>query len=102
MTTLHKFAYPVNIPKTTAGQSCVQAVLSSSLPAKMKQEAARFISRNVIPDCGRVAPNCLKAHLISTAKKMGMNDKIQYLNSLFRAKIGFNGYYLDENRLKKV
>lgn len=102
MSYLPKFILPLNVPKTVAEQVCVKAVLKSNLPQKIKEEAANFISRNVIEDCGKVAPNCLKAHLIKTAKKMKMNDKINYIDSLFKAKIGYQGYYLDSGKLMKV
>lgn len=90
------------MPRTIAEQACVKAVFKSKLPSKIKEEAMHFISRNILPDCGRVAPNCLKAHLIKSAKEMNLHDKISYIDGLFKADIGFNGYYLDSGKLKKA
>ena len=83
-------------------QACVIALRKAELPIILKSEAEQFIQRNVLQDCGRVPPNCLKAFLIKTVKRMGMEKKIPYVNNLFRADIGYKGYYLDAGKLYRV
>jgi hypothetical protein len=84
-------------------QACVQAIFKSSLPYEIKSEMRKFISRNTLHDCQRVPPNCLKAHLIKTAKSKHLPEsRINKLKKLFKSKIGFKGYYLDKGKLKKV
>jgi len=87
------------IPKSALNQSCVKALYNSNLPLKFKNEGFKFVKRNLISDCNKVAPSCFKAHLLKTAEKFKINsDKV---NNLFKSKIGFNGYYLDNEKLKK-
>lgn len=94
---------PDENPVFASEQPCVKSILNSELPAKIKVEMNKFISRNIIKECGRVAPNCLKAHLIKTAKAHGFpEEKINSLKKLFKSKVGFNGYYLDAGKLKRV
>ncbi len=84
-------------------QACVIAVRKADIPYELKKEAERFISRNVLPDCGRVPPNCLKAHLLNTASRLGLGkDSLIKLKNLFKSKIGFKGYYLDNGKLRRV
>jgi len=98
-----KTNYIENLPKTLARQSCVKAIITTKLHPKLRSEMERFISQNTISDCNKVAPNCLKAHLIKTAKRLRLpSKKINYLKSLFKSKIGYMGYYLDDGKLKKV
>lgn len=41
--------------------------------------------------------------MIKTAKKLSLNEnKINYLNKLFKAKIGHGGHYLDAGKLRRV
>ena len=82
-------------------QACVKAFRKADFPQEYKKNIEKFISRNVIPDCGRVAPNCLKAHMIKTAKKFGLKN-IDKIKGLFRARVGFNGFYLDGEKLRRV
>jgi hypothetical protein len=92
-----------NIPRSVIEQACVKSIYNAKLSTDLKNEIDKFISRNILPDCGKVPPNCLKAHLIKTAKKFGLSRaKINHFKRLFKAKIGFNGYYLDNGKLKKV
>ena len=84
-------------------QPCVRAIRIAKLPYPLKEELYAFIQRNIIPDCGRVSPNCLKAHMVKTAKNLGLsNKKIYYFKKLFKAKIGYKGYYLDAGKLRRV
>lgn len=84
-------------------QPCVNAVRRARLPKELKKEIKSFIQRNTLEDCGKVPPNCLKAHMIKTAIHMGMNqNKITQISRLFKSKIGFNGYYLDAGKLRRV
>lgn len=79
------------------------ALKNSELPNEYKREVGKFIERNVLPDCGRVPPNCLKAHMIRLAKIFRFRKKdIDYVKNLFRGSIGYDGYYLDRGRLKRV
>ena len=101
--------YLSNISGTAGGtfsinsQSCVIAIRESNLPSELKEEMRLFAQRNTLPDCGRVPPNCFKAHLIKTAKKIGINrNKIDFLKRLIKGKIGYKGYYLDKGKLKRV
>lgn len=84
-------------------QPCVIAVRKAKLLPELKTEVEGFIKRNVLLDCGRVPPRCLKAHIVKTAKKIGLSEKrIYFLKKLFRARIGWNGYYLDAGKLRRV
>ena len=85
-----------------AKQSCVKLIRKSDLPVILKAETEQFIERNVIADCGRVAPNCLKAFMIRTAQRMGLYLLIPYVKTMFKAKIGYDGYYLDRGQLFRV
>lgn len=99
-TTFLKFE---KFPKTIAKQACVKATFNNSLSLKLRKEAYKFISRNIIPDCQRVAPNCLKAHLIKTATKLKLSkNKLDNIKNLFKSKIGYKGYYLDSGKLKHI
>lgn len=83
-------------------QSCVRVLRQSRLPVILKVEAEKFIERNTLQDCGRVPPNCLKAFMVKTAQKMGLQRIIPYVKSMFKAKIGYEGYYLDGGKLFRV
>ncbi len=83
-------------------QSCVKAFRSANLPIILKSEGEQFINRNILSDCGRVAPNCLKAFLISTAKKMRAIKLIPHIKNLFKSEIGYKGYYLDAGNLRHI
>jgi|SRR3989344_28390 len=83
-------------------QSCVRTIRKSSLPVILKVEAEKFMERNILPDCGLIPPNCLKAFMIKTAQKMGLKNIIPNLKSLFKAEIGYDGYYLDGGKLFRV
>ncbi len=87
------------IRKYLARQSCVLAVRKAELPPILKAETEQFIERNILPDCGRVPPNCLKAFMIKTAQKMGLTKIIPYVKNLFKSKIGYEGYFLDNGKL---
>jgi len=80
-------------------QSCVRLIRNAELPVILRAETEQFILRNILPDCGRVPPNCLKAFMIRTAQRMGLNNIIPSLKSLFKSKVGYNGYYLDGGKL---
>lgn len=98
----------IQIPKYEASrnyvdsQACVIAVRKSQLPAIVKQEAEQFIERNVLPDCGRIPPNCFKAFLVKTLKSIGMPEIVPKIKSLFKASIGYQGYYLNAGNLYRV
>jgi hypothetical protein len=83
-------------------QPCVIALRKSNLPLIIKSEAEQFINRNILLDCGRVPPNCLKAFLINTAKKMCLSKIIPDIKQLFRSQIGYYGYYLDNGNLRHI
>ncbi len=83
-------------------QRCVRLIRKSSIPVILRAQTEQFISRNVLPDCGRVPPNCLKAFMIKTAQKMGLKNLIPNIKSLFKSKIGYNGYFLDGGKLFRV
>ena len=86
-----------------ARQPCVKAIISANLPPSLRRELEAFIQRNILSDCIRVPPNCLKAHIIKTARKLNMTEKkVNELKKLFRSKIGYDGYYLDAERLRRV
>ncbi len=91
------------LPKTVLGQPCVKSIINNNLNYNLKKEMFLFIKRNTLQDCGKVPPNCLKAHLIKTARKLKLPAKrLTYLKNLFRAKLGYMGYYLDSGKLKKI
>ncbi|MEK6793053.1 MAG: hypothetical protein AABX96_02140 [Nanoarchaeota archaeon] len=83
-------------------QSCVRLIRRAELPVILRAETEQFISRNVLSDCGRVPPNCLKAFMIGTAQRMGLNNIIPSLKSLFKSEVGYQGYYLDGGKLFHV
>jgi len=98
-----KTNYIENLPKSLVEQRCVYVILNTKLPRDLKSEMVNFISRNILPDCNKIAPNCLKAHLIKTAKKLKLSSRrISSLKTLFKSKIGYNGYYLDNGNLRRV
>ncbi len=86
----------------TNRQACVIALRNANLPIIVKAQAEQFIERNILKDCGRVPPNCLKAFLIKTIKKMGMTSAVPYARDLFRSDVGYNGYYLDAGKLCSI
>ncbi|NCN99260.1 hypothetical protein CO155_00880 [Candidatus Pacearchaeota archaeon CG_4_9_14_3_um_filter_35_19] len=91
-----------SIPPGAAQQACIKSVLNLRNPA-LRKRMISFIKRNLIPDCQRVAPNCLKAHLLNEAKSLKLpKRKIEELKSLFKSKIGYDGYYLDSGKLKRT
>lgn len=103
MRILPNFTRRLNGKNSLERQSCVKAVKRAKLPLPLRKEINAFIQRNVLSDCGRVPPNCLKAHMIKTARKLKLNDnKISDLKKLFRAEVGYEGYYLDSGRLRRV
>ena len=83
-------------------QGCVRRIRQASLPLLLRAEAEKFIERNTLPDCRRVPPNCLKAFMIQTAQRMGLHRIIPYVKNLFKAKVGYEGYYLDSGELFRV
>lgn len=83
-------------------QSCVRVLRQSRLPVILKVEAEKFIERNTLQDCGRVPPNCLKAFMIKTAQKMGLQRIIPYVKNMFKSKVGYDGYFLDRGKLFRV
>lgn len=92
-----------SIPQTAKSQACVRALQKYNLSSEIRKEMEKFISRNILPDCGKVPPNCLKAHLINTAKRFGISHtQLSKLKNSFKAKVGFKGYYLDNGKLMKV
>jgi hypothetical protein len=91
-----------NLINLTSSQSCVRVIRKSNLPVILKAETEKFIERNLIPECGRVSPNCLKAFMIKTAQKMGLNRVIPYLSNMFKSNIGYRGYFLDQGKLFRV
>ena len=88
--------------KNIARQACVIAIRKAELPTIVKAEAEQFIQRNILEDCGRVAPNCLKAFLVKTINKMGLEKMIPYVKNLFKSKVGYEGYYLDAGKLCRI
>lgn len=93
---------PNEIQNNLNRQSCVRVLRKSKLPVILKAEAEKFIERNVLQDCGRVPPNCLKAFMIRTAQKMGLQRIIPYVKNMFKSTIGYDGYYLDSGKLFRV
>ena len=84
-------------------QPCVRAIRRADIPFELQAELEAFIQRNILADCWRVPPNDLKAHMVKTAKSIGLGKKIiNHLKKLFTARIGFKGYYLDDGELKRV
>lgn len=80
----------------------MRRIRRSNLPLILKAETEKFIERNLIPECGRVSPNCLKAFMIKTAQRMGLNRIVPYLSNMFKSNIGYRGYFLDQGKLFRV
>lgn len=97
--TIQQLARYEPLRKNVDRQACVIAIRRAELPPIFKAEVEQFIDRNVLPDCGRVAPNCLKAFMVKTAHRMGLTKVIPYVKKLFRSDIGFKGYFLDSGKL---
>ena len=84
-------------------QPCVRAINTAKIPLKLRRELNLFVGRNKITDCGKVAPNCLKAHMIKTASEIGLKkEKIKKLKELFKSRIGYKGHYLDKGKLRRI
>lgn len=84
-------------------QACVKAVHKAKLPETFKRDLDRFIYRNIIPECGRISPHCLKAYMIKKAKQKGFSERfVERVKGLFKGKVGYEGYFLDNGRLRKV
>ena len=65
-------------------QPCIKAIKKANFHPKLRKEINAFIQRNVLSDCGRVPPNCQKAHMIKTDKKINMPEKkVKNLKKLF-------------------
>jgi len=48
-------------------------------------------------------PRCLKAHMIKTAEKIGLqSESIRFLSYFTKGEAGHYGYYLDGNELIKI
>ncbi len=88
--------------KHVDSQSCVIAFRKAELPIIFNAEVEQFIERNVLPDCGRIAPNCLKAFMVGTAQRMGLVKIIPHITKLFKSDVGFRGYFLDGGKLFQV
>ncbi len=88
--------------KHVDSQSCVIAFRKAELPIVFNAEVEQFIERNVLLDCGRVPPNCLKAFMIGTAQRMGLTKLVPYIKNLFKSDVGFKGYFLDGGKLFRV
>jgi hypothetical protein len=83
------------------------------LPTALIEELEDFTERNSLaimayslPDrkpIHKCCPQCLKAHIIKTAKdlKIGKHE-VKLISSLFNCKAGHNGYYLDLDNLVKT
>lgn len=84
-----------------AQQSCVAAIRKANFPYEFKVEIESFIYRNALPDCGKVPPCCLKAHMVKKAKEMKFYEKIPLIKKLFKSR-KHNGYYLDSGELVKL
>lgn len=93
---------PNEILRNRDRQSCVRVLRKSKLPVILKVEAEKFIERNTLQDCGMVPPNCLKAFMVRTAQKMGLQRIIPYVKNMFKSRVGYDGYYLDGGKLFRV
>ncbi len=95
--------YPINNLQSLDEQPCVRAIRRAEIPFRLRVEAEAFIQRNLLPDCWRVPPNDLKAHIVKTAKKIGLRRRIiNRLKRLFKSKVGYKGFYLDDGELKRA
>jgi hypothetical protein len=84
-------------------QTCIRAIKKSDLSYDFKKDLLKFAKRNIIPECGRVSPNCLKAYMIKKAKlKHFRSTRLEKLKNLFRSKIGYKGYFLDAGKLNHI
>ena len=81
------------------------------IPSNLVDEVESFIMRNTLNVStvnnsitqGRCCPQCLKAHILRTAKKRGFNQKMKtYLKCLFPHEEGHLGYYMDQGAIIKI
>jgi hypothetical protein len=87
---------------------------AGKLPGLLGEEIRQFIERNIliyafssskkgnifksVPCC----PRCLKAHTMQKARELGFDDEtLNLLGLYFNCEEGHNGYYLDNDELKK-
>ena len=91
------------LPKSVVRQACVRAIFRARFSREIEKEAEKFISRNILADCGKVPSCCLKYHLIRIAKKFRISkSKIASIKNIFKSELGHNNYYLDAGELKKA
>ena len=103
MGTNHKNSVYGTLPKSVVAQACVRAIYKAKISKAIEKEAGRFISRNILPDCGKVPSCCLKAHIIRIAKKLGISrDKISSIKNIFKSELEHDNYYLDAGKLKII
>jgi len=86
--------------------------LGMLIPDTLISEMESFASRNIIIEeknqqtadyMQACCPSCLKAHAVSSAKKIGLNNKaISALQNSLKGNLGHNGYYLDGEELVKL
>ncbi len=92
---------PAQAREGLPNQPCIRAVLG--LPTKLRDAGLRFIRRNKVTEQGHVSPHCLKAHLITKAYEFHVSERqIRQLKTLFKSRVGYQGYYLDAGKLRKV
>ena len=70
------------------------------IPSRFISDLEEFARRNYLPHIEECCPQCLKAHAIKRAEEHNLSrEEIGSLKSLFKGKIGHNGYYLDKEKL---
>ncbi|MBI2451876.1 hypothetical protein HYV50_02235 [Candidatus Pacearchaeota archaeon] len=47
-------------------------------------------------------PNCLKAHLIKQAQRIGRKNLRKILSRILNGEVGHDGYYIDGEEIKRV
>ena len=91
------------LPKSVLAQACVRAIYSARLSRQIEKEAEKFISRNILPDCGKVPSCCLKSHIIRAARKFRISrSKLSLIKNIFKLELEHDKYYLDAGRLKRI
>ena len=86
-----------------------EALANADAPPQLLEEIRAFAERNLIlpagnphPSRGECCQQCLKAHALVHAQKQKAFHLPRIIHKTLKGKDGHNGYYLDNDEVKKV